>query len=1179
MPVLTDEDVGLASPVLSDEEVGLAPAKAVLSDADVGIKPKSQKYLAMQAERDALAQADAGSTTAKVLEHVEGVVSKIANPVGAILELPEQAMRAAGLDMPYTAKAPLVTPEAAKSAVEFMTPGGRASEGTVTKAVQEFVAENISPMTSPEMVGLVAAGTKAPLPVGRYFQGHMLTQVPATVAAMNEAQGSDKTKAALNVAAGVAFPALIEKGIQSHSKQIILQRAKQVGPATEAAIIASEVEGKTVALKEQTKVIFNEAQARKDAEVDVLMAEAQRFELLRQEGVTKEDAAALITGNKTINEVVGGNFTVTPSFVAVPGGTGPRGHAEALMEGYNQAVNRLSEIMGVPPNQTATIRQRRIQEIIDLKKTEFETALRETVKEPTPAGTAPEPLVPLETATSETVKPAEVVQPASAEPSLPISTPKVEITQPELKGMGGAIPSEFEQSPKTATGIKNATVDVERTQRGLPPAMEASKRSFGTVWDQAMAKIDQDPGYPDRLVTELADKPRALTDLEDATLLHRQIDLQNEYGKATRDLAQAFDDGRLEDVAAEKVRVAAVSDQLLNLYNVNKAVGTETGRGLAARKMMAYEDFSLAKMELERRAAKGGEQLTDTERAEVVRLNRRIEETQKAYDDYVAKTEQQITALEVKSAMAATERKAREQLDPKTRSLAERLVGSLEKEADAARQRIKERGLVFGSGPLHELPNIRDFAIIGASHIARGSLRFSQWSADMIGEFGDKIEPYLKGIFDESNKYLDDQATAALSAAPQKKSKPIQSDKLASKLHFENAKAKAEWHEKLESERLTRRTVPQKVLGTTAEVLNTTRAIITSLDLSAVLRQGGFITFGHPIRALKAFPSMLRALRSEEGQHRVNLEITERPNYPLYQRSKLYLSEHGHTLSRMEEAYMSRWADKIPLVAGSQRAYVTFLNRLRADSFDAMAKSLTRQGEATAVETSTIANFINVATGRGTIGMKDNAAAAMNTVFFAPRYVASRFQLVAGQPLYRGSARTRKLVAMEYGRFLAGLGVVYGLAKLADGEIEQDPRSSDFGKVRFGNTRIDPLAGLQQATVLLSRLGTGETKRLSGKIVPIRGDKVPYGSGDSADVIARFLRTKLSPVVSAGVNVAAGENVVGEPVTPQSVTKDLLVPLALRDIYDTMIEQGVPHGTAIALLSIFGMGVQTYEAK
>ena len=391
----------------------------------------------------------------------------------------------------------------------------------------------------------------------------------------------------------------------------------------------------------------------------------------------------------------------------------------------------------------------------------------------------------------------------------------------------------------------------------------------------------------------------------------------------------------------------------------------------------------------------------------------------------------------------------------------------------------------------------------------------------------------------------------------------------------------------------------KKALRYSGEVINTMRALKTSFDLSAVLRQGGFIAFGHPIRALKSFPAMLKAFYSEKGQFNADEEIRNRPNAPLYDQAKLYLAEHGGRLSQMEEAYMSRWSDKIPGVRSSGRAYTTFLNKLRSDSFDSMAATLSRNGTLSLPQAKIVANFINVATGRGSVAL-DQAAVALNTAFFAPRYVASRFQLLSGQPLWgggpiKGQAKVRSLIAFEYARFLAGATVFYTLGLAAGSTIETDPRSSDFGKLKIGNTRVDPMAGLIQSTVLASRLTTGETKSTKGQILPIRGDKVPFGRGDAADVVWRFIRSKLSPAVGESINIVSGKDVVGNKVlltnpnpdklspqslqwySTQSIPARMFSPIGVVDIYQAMQSEGIPAGSALATLSIFGMGLQTYS--
>jgi hypothetical protein len=328
--------------------------------------------------------------------------------------------------------------------------------------------------------------------------------------------------------------------------------------------------------------------------------------------------------------------------------------------------------------------------------------------------------------------------------------------QPEMVGMGGAVPGEFENSQETPTGTKNATVDRERAKRGLPPAVQPARREFGEVWDNAMAEVDRAPETQDNLIEELRDNPRAVTDRENALLLQRQIDLQNEFGKATRDLAQAYEDGRLDDVAREKTRVAGLSDKLLDIYNIGKTVGTETGRGLNARKMMANEDFTLAQMELQKRGANGGRPLTDAERTEIQQLHDKINATQKAYDDYVTKTDQRISDMESKAAheQIVKDAEAEKSISPHIFKVAEKIVSTLDRRADLARARLKER---LGRTSAGLDPTILiDLAEIGAAHISHMGLDFAKWSAKMVSEFGDVVKPHLDEIYKESQRAIDE---------------------------------------------------------------------------------------------------------------------------------------------------------------------------------------------------------------------------------------------------------------------------------------------------------------------------------------------------------------------------------------------------------------------------------------
>jgi hypothetical protein len=179
--------------------------------------------------------------------------------------------------------------------------------------------------------------------------------------------------------------------------------------------------------------------------------------------------------------------------------------------------------------------------------------------------------------------------------------------------------------------------------------------------------------------------------------------------------------------------------------------------------------------------------------------------------------------------------------------------------------------------------------------------------------------------------------------------------------------------------------------------------------------------------------------------------------------------------------------------------------------------------------------------------------------------------------MWGGSVTTRIAIAKEYARILTGLGIIYTMASLWDEvTIEDNAVSSDWGKIRIGNRRIDILAGVTQATVLLNRVARRETKSASGRIIPLSGD-VAYGGRDISGVLGLFLRTKLTPVLGSAIDIWQGKDMVGNKVTLYDIPQKLLMPLSFGDIYDSLVEDGLPRGAALSILATFGVGVQIYS--
>ena len=75
--------------------------------------------------------------------------------------------------------------------------------------------------------------------------------------------------------------------------------------------------------------------------------------------------------------------------------------------------------------------------------------------------------------------------------------------------------------------------------------------------------------------------------------------------------------------------------------------------------------------------------------------------------------------------------------------------GTLDTLEQNAKARIDERGTFKGGRLTAGLPvdDLADLVVIGAVKIAKGAIKFSVWSAQMVAEFGERIRPHLRTIY------------------------------------------------------------------------------------------------------------------------------------------------------------------------------------------------------------------------------------------------------------------------------------------------------------------------------------------------------------------------------------------------------------------------------------------------
>jgi hypothetical protein len=375
---------------------------------------------------------------------------------------------------------------------------------------------------------------------------------------------------------------------------------------------------------------------------------------------------------------------------------------------------------------------------------------------------------------------------------------------------------------------------------------------------------------------------------------------------------------------------------------------------------------------------------------------------------------------------------------------------------------------------------------------------------------------------------------------------------------------------------LEKRPFMEKFWEQAGNILNLPRAMMTTADLSAPLRQGVFL-IGKPKQWMPATKEMFKYAFSEKAYKGLMDDIAKRPTYKAMRNSKLSLTELGTDMAAREEAFMSNLAEKIPIFGrvarGTNRAYSGFLNKLRADTFDDLYKKSEFLIEDNPKIADDIAKFVNAATGRGDLGALNKASVVLNGVFFSPRLMASRLNLLNPKFYVDLEPAVRKEALKSLFAF-AGVGAtILGLAKLGGVEVGIDPRSADFGKMKVGDTRYDIWGGFQQYIVLASRLITGEM------VSSTTGREFTLGEGykptTRLDIIQRFFESKTSPVTSFLLGVLKGETTMGEEVRPVADIVDRFIPMFAQDMFDLYREKGF-EGIGMALPAIFGVGVQTY---
>jgi len=388
------------------------------------------------------------------------------------------------------------------------------------------------------------------------------------------------------------------------------------------------------------------------------------------------------------------------------------------------------------------------------------------------------------------------------------------------------------------------------------------------------------------------------------------------------------------------------------------------------------------------------------------------------------------------------------------------------------------------------------------------------------------------------------------------------------------------------------RSLWDKSVNVAQGILSLPRAIMASADLSWGGRQGAILGSRFPKewgKANIASPKMAFSTKAFDTKMGVARSITDAQGAPLAPLFKKMGLDLEGAYGRSEEIFgnvglvESKFAKKIGVghvVGGSNRAFSGAATMMRSqvakkiiDDYGGVTETMRNW---TSKDFKDLGRVINTATGRGHGGdWFEKAAPFLGQTLFSARLWKSRLDTL--NPLYyaRLSPVARKIALQSASSFASVIATTLMAATAAGAVVEWDPRSSDFAKVKFGNTRYDIMGGLQQNIVLAAREIKGQKKNSATGDISSLTDK-KFGAKNRLTVLSDFVQNKENPALAAGSRLLRGQDIGGNPVNPWQEISKLFIPLAGQDTYATVKERGLAKGGAMSIPGYLGAGVQTY---
>jgi len=370
-------------------------------------------------------------------------------------------------------------------------------------------------------------------------------------------------------------------------------------------------------------------------------------------------------------------------------------------------------------------------------------------------------------------------------------------------------------------------------------------------------------------------------------------------------------------------------------------------------------------------------------------------------------------------------------------------------------------------------------------------------------------------------------------------------------------------------------------------IAENSRAIKASVDNSFWGRQGIKVLFTHPKLWAKNFATSFKDIgktlvggniAGDTILDGVKAEIYSRPNYAkgLYTKGKYKLD-----IGVMEEEFPTSLPAKIPVLGrlfkAAEVSYEAGAMRLRVD----LADKLYNMAENVGVdlksneEVGAINRLVNSMTGRGNLPISGKAQEFLNKAFFSVKFAKSNFDTIF-EPIRGKSKFTKKQASINLLKIVSVTAMLLMIAKALGANVEDDPTSSDFGKIKLGNTRFDITGGMIPYINLVARIKSNNTK---SSVSGIKKELSGFGMSKGMDLFWNFTENKFSPIFQVIKDMVNREDFDGDKPTLQNELKNLTIPMVLEGAYDAKKIDGMAMALLALIADGLGFSANTYQFR